>query len=157
MMQTFVFIYVLFISAYCAPMFDEQLNHQWSLFKRIDKKNHILQWMKKLIDNLAKIHQHNLEADLGTHNYTLGMKQFAIQSSNVLFHHVITFVHGQLQAICSISALTQQLSMLNKNYMVQHKTTEILDTIGTNGCRHILKTYLNDTECVVHESYKVTF
>ncbi|CAF2770192.1 unnamed protein product [Rotaria sp. Silwood2] len=130
MMQTFVFIYVLFISAYCAPMFDEQLNHQWSLFKRIDKKNHILQWMKKLI---------------------------AIQSSNVLFHHVITFVHGQLQAICSISALTQQLSMLNKNYMVQHKTTEILDTIGTNGCRHILKTYLNDTECVVHESYKATF
>jgi hypothetical protein len=26
--------------------------------------------------NLAKIHQHNHEADLGIHSYTLGMNQF---------------------------------------------------------------------------------
>ncbi|CAF3017585.1 unnamed protein product [Rotaria sp. Silwood2] len=81
MMQTFIVVYALFIGAYCAPMFDEQLNNQWSLFKRVHKKQYASideEMTRRNIweDNLARIHQHNLEADLGVYSYTLGMNQF---------------------------------------------------------------------------------
>ncbi|CAF3726940.1 unnamed protein product [Rotaria sordida] len=62
-------------------MFNEQLNHQWFLFKRLHKKQYVSieeQIIRRSIweTNLAKIHQHNLEVDLGMHSYTLGMNQF---------------------------------------------------------------------------------
>ncbi|CAF4888278.1 unnamed protein product [Rotaria sp. Silwood1] len=80
-MQAFIVVYALFISAYCVPIFDEQLNYQWSLFKRVHKKQYASineEMIRRNIweHNLAKIHQHNLEADLGTYSYTLGMNQF---------------------------------------------------------------------------------
>ncbi|CAF3345558.1 unnamed protein product [Rotaria sp. Silwood1] len=74
------------------------------------------------------------------------------QASSALFRHEIAFVLGQLQSICSIPALHQQLSILNENYMVRHECAETLGSIGTDECRHILETYLNDKERVVRES-----
>jgi hypothetical protein len=39
-MKVFIGLYVLVIGAYCAPMFDEQLDNQWSLFKRVQEKQY---------------------------------------------------------------------------------------------------------------------
>jgi hypothetical protein len=39
-MKVFIGLYVLVIGAYCAPMFDEQLDNQWSFFKRLDEKQY---------------------------------------------------------------------------------------------------------------------
>ncbi len=77
------------------------------------------------------------------------------QASSALFRHEIAFVLGQLQSICSIPALHQQLSKLDENYMVRHECAETLGSIGTDECRHILETYLNDKERVVRESCEV--
>jgi len=77
------------------------------------------------------------------------------QSSSALFRHETAFVLGQLQSICSIPALRQQLSILNENYMVRHECAETLGSIGTDECRDILQAYLNDKERVVRESCEV--
>ncbi|CAF3684145.1 unnamed protein product [Rotaria sordida] len=77
------------------------------------------------------------------------------QASSALFRHEIAFVLGQLQSIISIPALRQQLSILSENYMVRHECAETLGSIGTDECRHILETYLNDKERVVRESCEV--
>ncbi|CAF1387533.1 unnamed protein product [Adineta steineri] len=77
------------------------------------------------------------------------------KASSALFRHEIAFVLGQLQSICSIPALHQQLSILDENYMVRHECAETLGSIGTDECRHILEDYLHDKERVVRESCEV--
>ncbi|CAF3225378.1 unnamed protein product [Rotaria sp. Silwood2] len=80
-MKVIIALCVLFVGAYCVPVFDDQLNNEWTLFKRIHGKqynsveeetNRRAVWEA----NLAKIRKHNLEADLGIHTYTLGMNRF---------------------------------------------------------------------------------
>jgi len=39
-MKVLIALYALFISAYCATMFDEQLNDEWSLFKETYNKQY---------------------------------------------------------------------------------------------------------------------
>jgi deoxyhypusine monooxygenase len=83
------------------------------------------------------------------------MLYVGFQASSALFRHETAFVLGQLQSICSIPALHQQLSILDENYMVRHECAETLGSIGTDDCRQILQSYLNDKERVVRESCEV--
>ena len=62
---------------------------------------------------------------------------------------------GQLQSICSVPALHQQLAILDENYMVRHECAETLGSIGTDECQEILRVYLKDKERVVRESCEV--
>jgi hypothetical protein len=39
-MKAVIALCVLFVGAYCAPMLDEQLGNQWSLFKRVHEKQY---------------------------------------------------------------------------------------------------------------------
>ncbi len=39
-MKIVIALYALFLSANCAPMFDEQLNNQWLLFKETYNKQY---------------------------------------------------------------------------------------------------------------------
>ncbi|CAF1037308.1 unnamed protein product [Rotaria sordida] len=62
-------------------MFDDQLGNAWTLFKRVHKKQYNSveeESVRRNIweANVAKIRQHNLEADIGIHSYTLGMNRF---------------------------------------------------------------------------------
>ncbi|CAF1024289.1 unnamed protein product [Rotaria magnacalcarata] len=80
-MKAVIALCVLFVGAYCAPMLDEQLNSQWALFKRVHAKQYNTieeETARRTIweANLVKIQNHNLEADLGLHTYTLGMNRF---------------------------------------------------------------------------------
>ncbi|CAF1688403.1 unnamed protein product, partial [Adineta ricciae] len=80
-MKAFIALCVLFVGAYCAPMLDEQLGNQWTLFKRVHEKQYNSveeETARRNIweANLAKIQKHNLEADMGVHTYTLGMNRF---------------------------------------------------------------------------------
>ena len=77
------------------------------------------------------------------------------QASSALFRHEIAFVLGQLQSVHSIPALTKQLSMVNENSMVRHECAETLGSIGTDECRRVLESYLNDKERIVRESCEV--
>jgi len=92
--------------------------------------------------------------NIGTDEAVLAICE-GFQASSALFRHETAFVLGQLQSICSIPALRQQLSILNENYMVRHECAETLGSIGTDECRHILEIYLNDKERVVRESCEV--
>jgi hypothetical protein len=40
-MRILIVLYAFFISAYCASLFDEQLNDQWNFFKRTHKKQYV--------------------------------------------------------------------------------------------------------------------
>jgi cathepsin L len=80
-MKAFIALCVLFVGAYCAPMFNEELGDAWTLFKRVHEKQYnsvAEEGNRRTIweANVAKIRQHNLEADLGLHTYTLGMNRF---------------------------------------------------------------------------------
>jgi cathepsin L len=80
-MKAFIALCVLFVGAYCAPMLDEQLGNAWTLFKRVHEKQYSSvaeETNRRNIweANVAKIRQHNLEADLGMHTYTLGMNRY---------------------------------------------------------------------------------
>jgi len=77
---TFV-LCLLFVGAYCAPILDDQLNDSWTLFKRVFKKTYASteeETVRRTIweKNLAKIRNHNLEADMGLHTYTMEMNRF---------------------------------------------------------------------------------
>ncbi len=39
-MKILIALYAFLINAYCAPMFDEQLNNQWSFFKHTHRKQY---------------------------------------------------------------------------------------------------------------------
>jgi hypothetical protein len=100
-MKVFITLCVLFIGAYCVPLLDKQLGNEWALFKRVHQKQYktneeesaryvireffnlemiflfyFIASRKIWEANNAKIRQHNLEADLGIHTYTLGMNRF---------------------------------------------------------------------------------
>ncbi|CAF1383361.1 unnamed protein product [Adineta steineri] len=77
-------LYVLFIQpesvqhiGYCFPT----SNESWSSFKRVFKKKYFsneeeINRRQIWEGNVARIHKHNLEVDLGLHSYTLAMNQF---------------------------------------------------------------------------------
>ncbi|CAF3202882.1 unnamed protein product [Rotaria socialis] len=76
----FVFC-VFFVSTYCAPVFDEELNESWTLFKRVFKRQYAStkeEVSRRTIweENLAKIRKHNLESNMGLHSYTMEMNRF---------------------------------------------------------------------------------
>jgi len=92
--------------------------------------------------------------NIGTDEAVLAICE-GFQASSALFRHEVAFVLGQLQSICSISSLSNQLAKLNENYMVRHECAETLGSIGTDECRRILEYYLNDQERVVRESCEI--
>ncbi|CAF0847373.1 unnamed protein product [Adineta ricciae] len=76
-MRSLILLCAVLISAHCFPA----SNESWSLFKRTferryssnEEELHRRQIWEK---NVALIQQHNLEADLGLHSYTLRMNRF---------------------------------------------------------------------------------
>ncbi|CAF1021254.1 unnamed protein product [Adineta steineri] len=81
MMKICIILFTVFLSTYCVSILDEKLNNSWSLFKRIHKKQYVSieeEITRRTIweSHLVKIRQHNFEADLGIHSYTLGMNRF---------------------------------------------------------------------------------
>lgn len=92
--------------------------------------------------------------NIGTDEAVLAICE-GFQCSSALFRHEVAFVLGQLQSICSIPALYQQLAITSENYMVRHECAETLGSIGTQECREILEKYLHDQERVVRESCEV--
>lgn len=117
-MKAVIALCVLFVGAYCAPMLDEQLGAQWTLFKNVHGKQYssveeeaaryVLYYFyfaslffKSYLffsissrsiweANVAKIQKHNIEADLGLHTYTLGMNRFGDMVSGFVFYHYIS-------------------------------------------------------------------
>ncbi|CAF4530460.1 unnamed protein product [Rotaria socialis] len=76
-MKSLILLYAIFISGYCFPT----SNESWSLFKRVFKKKYFsneeeINRRQIWDENMAVIHQHNLEFDIGLHSYTLAMNQF---------------------------------------------------------------------------------
>ncbi|CAF2873916.1 unnamed protein product [Rotaria sp. Silwood2] len=62
-------------------MLDDQLGNAWTLFKHVHKKHYNSVEEENVRRNIweanvAKIRQHNLEADIGIHTYTLGINRF---------------------------------------------------------------------------------
>jgi cathepsin L len=80
-MKSFVALCLLFVCVYSAPAFNSELDAPWALFKRTYKRQYMS--VEEEINrrsiwetNLAMIRNHNLEADLDMHTYTLKMNQF---------------------------------------------------------------------------------
>ncbi|CAF1511635.1 unnamed protein product, partial [Rotaria sordida] len=76
-MKSLILLCVVLITGYCFPT----SNESWSLFKRVFKKKYYsneeeINRRQIWEENVAMIHQHNLEFDLGLHSYTLEMNQF---------------------------------------------------------------------------------
>ncbi|CAF5113380.1 unnamed protein product [Rotaria sp. Silwood1] len=80
-LKVIIALCVLFVSTYCIPILDKQLNNEWALFKRDHRKQyHSIEeentrqaiWKA----NLGKIQKHNDEAQSGMHTYTLAMNEF---------------------------------------------------------------------------------
>jgi len=79
-MKAILALCVLFVGAYCAPMFDDHLSSSWTLFKKVHEKKYATaeeEAARRTIweANLAMIRSHNFEADLGIHTFTLKMNQ----------------------------------------------------------------------------------
>jgi cathepsin L len=80
-MKAFIALCLLFVCVYSAPTSNTELDAPWALFKRTFEKQYTS--VEEEINrrsiweaNLAMIRNHNLEADLGVHTYTLKMNQF---------------------------------------------------------------------------------
>jgi cathepsin L len=79
-MKAFIALCLLFVCVYSAPTFDTTLDASWTLYKRTFEKQYASneETTRRAIweANIAIIHKHNLEADLGLHTYTLGMNKY---------------------------------------------------------------------------------
>jgi cathepsin L len=80
-MNVFIALCVLLVGAYCAPMLNKQLDDEWESFKNVHKKQYnsvAEESARRTIwqANSATIVQHNSEAALGIHTYTLGMNEY---------------------------------------------------------------------------------
>jgi len=80
-MKLLIAITILVVGISSAPVIDEQLNDAWNLFKQVHQRQYASleeENQRRSIweTNLAKIRQHNLEADLGLHKFTMGMNKF---------------------------------------------------------------------------------
>jgi cathepsin L len=81
-MKAFIALCLLFVCVYSAPTFNAELDAPWVLFKRTFEKQYASaeeETSRRSIfeDNVALIRNHNLEADIGLHTYTLGLNKFA--------------------------------------------------------------------------------
>jgi cathepsin L len=78
-MKAFIALCLLFVCVYSAPTFNTELDASWNLFKNVFGKQYTFseEVTRRSIweANVAIIRNHNLEADLGLHTYTLGMNQ----------------------------------------------------------------------------------
>ncbi|CAF0935773.1 unnamed protein product [Adineta ricciae] len=80
-MKTCIALSLLFVCVYSAPTFNSLLDEPWTLFKRTYERQYSTseeEINRRSIweANLAMIRNHNLEADLGIHTYTLKMNKF---------------------------------------------------------------------------------
>jgi cathepsin L len=80
-MKAFIALCLLFVCVYSAPTFDATLDAPWALYKRVFDKQYAsaeeeVTRRSSWESNVALIGQHNLEADLGLHTYTLGMNKY---------------------------------------------------------------------------------
>jgi cathepsin L len=80
-MKSLIILCVLFISGHCFPTSNSKFDESWSLFRRVFEKKYFsneeeIHRRQIWEENVAMIHQHNLEFDLGMHNYTLEINQF---------------------------------------------------------------------------------
>jgi cathepsin L len=80
-MKAFIALCLLFVCVYSAPTFNAQLDEPWALFKLTFEKQYAsnaeeINRRSAWEANVAKINQHNLDADLGLHTYTLGMNKY---------------------------------------------------------------------------------
>ncbi|CAF1091665.1 unnamed protein product [Adineta ricciae] len=80
-MKTCIALSLLFVCVYSAPTFNSLLDEPWALFKRTYERQYSTseeEISRRSIweANLAMIRNHNLEADLGVHTYTLKMNKF---------------------------------------------------------------------------------
>jgi cathepsin L len=78
-MKAFIALCLFFVCVYSAPTFNTELDASWNLFKNVFGKQYTFseEVTRRSIweANVAIIRNHNLEADLGLHTYTLGMNQ----------------------------------------------------------------------------------
>jgi len=79
-MKAFIALCLLFVCVYSAPTFNAKLDAPWNLFKRTFGKQYSSdeEVSRRAIweANVEIIRQHNLEADMGLHTYTLGMNKY---------------------------------------------------------------------------------
>jgi len=85
-MQSISVLAVLAIAFSCTLALDVTLNEHWQLWKGTynkqysDGEEHVRRAIWE--DNLNKVQEHNLEADLGVHTYWLGMNAYADMTIN---------------------------------------------------------------------------
>ena len=78
-----------------------------------------------------------------------------LKGKSALFRHEVAFVLGQLQDVCSIPFLAENLKDPFENEMVRHECAEALGAIATDDCIKLLNDYLADDKRVVKESCEV--
>jgi cathepsin L len=80
-MQSVSVLAVLALAFSCTLAIDVTLDKHWNLWKQTNGKiySSVEETLRRATweDNLQKVQQHNLKADLGVHTYYLGMNKFA--------------------------------------------------------------------------------
>lgn len=74
-------------SAAAAQIQGDDLDAIWEMFKKVHSKRYHCRWeeeKRKIIfqENIAKIHKHNLEYDLGLRTFTMGVNEYSDMSAN---------------------------------------------------------------------------